>query len=113
MNVESNQLLEVEGRKTDAVEKMRAIAAEKGKQKAFDKALQTIDLAYGHRETPKNMFVVIIGNLHRLALEIGERFVSEGRLDRPEQIFDLHICTDRGCRGRPLGSAAAARSRRT
>lgn len=91
INLEDNQMLRVSARKREALDKMRAIAEKKGKRKAFEKAVRTLDLTYGHRETPKYLVVVMTGCLHRVALEIGDEFVSQGRLNRREQIFDLNI----------------------
>ena len=90
INLEENQMLKVKARKEEALEKMRAVAEQKGKLNAFDKAIDTINRTYGHRETPKYLVVVMNGCLHRLALEIGGEFVAQGRLERREQIFDLH-----------------------
>ena len=67
------------------------IAKAKGKLKAFDKHLRTIELTYGHRETPKYLVVMMNGALHRVALEIGAEFVAQGRLDAPDDIFELSI----------------------
>jgi hypothetical protein len=80
LNLEDNQLLRVTTRKAEALEKMRAVAKRKGKLKAFNKAVNSINLTYGHRETPKYLLVVLNGCLHKIALQIGEEFVAQGRL---------------------------------
>jgi pyruvate,water dikinase len=91
INLDDNQMITVRARKADAIDKMRAIAASKGKQSKFDKNVRLIELSYGHRETPKYLVVMMNGALRRVALEIGAEFVSQGRLDAPEDIFELSI----------------------
>ena len=91
INVDDNRMLQARERKADAIATMRAIAHAKGKQKTFDKNLRTIELSYGHRETPKYLIVMMNGALHRVALEIGAHFVAQGRLDTAEDIFELSI----------------------
>ncbi|WDR06939.1 PEP/pyruvate-binding domain-containing protein [Devosia rhodophyticola] len=90
-NLDDNQMMKVAARKHEAIEKMRVVARERGKLKKFDKSLRTIELLFGHRETPKYMVVVMNGCLHRLALEIADGFVAQGRLENRNQIFDLTI----------------------
>jgi rifampicin phosphotransferase len=90
IHLEDNQMLKVKARKKDALKKMRAVAPKKGRQKAFDKAINTINLTYGHRETPKYLVVIMNGGLRRVALAVGDEFVAQGRLEHRDQIFDLH-----------------------
>lgn len=93
INIDDNQMLSVAARKKEAVTVLRAAAAQKSasKARAFDKAVERINLSYGHRESPKYLVVVMNGNLRRVALEVADGFVADGRLDNREQIFDLHI----------------------
>ena len=91
INLDDNQMLRVRERKAEAIAKMREIARGKGKLKAFDKHLRTIELTYGHRETPKYLVVMMNGALRRVALEIAAEFVAQGRLDAREDIFELSI----------------------
>ncbi|MCJ8325088.1 MAG: hypothetical protein HRU29_08970 [Rhizobiales bacterium] len=90
-NVDDNQILNVAVRKQKSLEKMRAIARSQGKLKKFNKYVRTIELTYGHRETPKYLVVVMNGCLRKVALEIGDFFVNQGRLENSNQIFDLTI----------------------
>ncbi|MBT3427083.1 MAG: hypothetical protein HOL98_14335 [Gammaproteobacteria bacterium] len=90
INLEENQMLRVKARKQEALTRMQAVANKKGKLKAFNKAVDTINLVYGHRETPKYLVVIMNGNLRRVALEIADEFIAQGRLQNREQIFDLH-----------------------
>ena len=91
INLDDNQLLKVKARKEEALTRMREVAHKKGKLKAFNKAVDTINLTYGHRETPKYLVVIMNGNLRRVALDIADEFVAQGRLQNQEQIFDLHM----------------------
>lgn len=91
INLDDNQMMTVHARKAEAIAKMRTIAKSKGKLKAFDKDLRTIEVSYGHRETPKYLVVMMNGALHRVALEVGAEFVAQGRLDAPEDVFELSI----------------------
>jgi pyruvate,water dikinase len=45
----------------------------------------------GYRETPKHYVIKVVDLFRRQALQIGQEFVRIGRLDQPEQIFDLTI----------------------
>ncbi len=45
----------------------------------------------GYRETPKHYVIKVISLFRCQALAIAQTFVAGGRLDRPEQIFDLTI----------------------
>ncbi len=90
INLEENQMLRVKARKQEALTRMQAVANKKGKLKAFNKAVDTVNLTYGHRETPKYLVVIMNGNLRRVALEIADEFIAQGRLQNREQIFDLH-----------------------
>ena len=90
INTHNNQMLEVTKRKQQALESIRRVAQQKGKLKALEKHLKTIELAYGHRESPKYLVVVMNGNLRRVALDIADEFVAQGRLPHREQIFDLN-----------------------
>ncbi len=68
-------------------------ALQKGKRKA--RALEKyykIWVAFGgYRETPKHYVIKVIELFRRQALAIAQSFVAGGRLDTPEQIFDLTI----------------------
>jgi pyruvate,water dikinase len=69
------------------------IALKKGKYKA--RALERYYNRWltfgGYRETPKHYVIKVIDLFRRSALQFGRTFVQQGRLDRPEQIFDLTI----------------------
>ncbi len=91
VNLKENQLLKVTQHKEESLEKMREVAKGKGKLKKFEKYVWMINKAYGHRETPKYLMVVLNGTLRKLALEIGDQFVSEKRLINNKEIFDLTL----------------------
>ncbi|MBX2803981.1 MAG: hypothetical protein KTR31_40265 [Myxococcales bacterium] len=45
----------------------------------------------GTRDTPKHVLTAYNHRMRRRALVLGRELVAEGRLDRPEQVFDLHL----------------------
>ena len=50
-----------------------------------------IDLFAGTRDTPKHQIVLFNYVLRKRALIEGKRLVQEGRLDAPEEVFDLNF----------------------
>lgn len=90
INLKDNVMNSVAERKQKAITKMRTIAEQKGKLKSFDKALDVINITYGLRETPKHIVIVMNGAFRKMALEIADEFVTQGRLKHRNQIFDLH-----------------------
>ena len=76
-----------------AQEALLQVAAQKGKRRAarFAKDYATwVDLG-GYRETPKYFFVLIADMFRRRVLQVAQSLVDAGRLDHPEQAFDLHM----------------------
>ncbi len=69
------------------------IALKKGKRqaRALENYYKTWTTFGGYRETPKQYVIRVIDLFRRRALKIGQAFVAQGRLNRPEQIFDLTI----------------------
>jgi len=69
------------------------IALKKGKNKA--RALERYYNRWltfgGYRETPKHYAIKVIALFRRQALAMAQTLVAAGRLDKPEQIFDLTI----------------------
>jgi rifampicin phosphotransferase len=90
INLKDNVIIQVADRKLKAITKMRAVAEKKGKLKAFNKALNVINMTYGLRETPKFLLIIMNGALRKVVLEIADEFVSEDRLQQRDQIFNLH-----------------------
>lgn len=45
----------------------------------------------GTRDTPKLLLTQVNHRVRRQALALGRRLVAQGRLDRPDQVFDLHL----------------------
>lgn len=91
IDTEHNQLTCAAERKVAAYERLRQVADELGKRKKFDKTAATFEALFSRRETPKYLVVMMTGMLHDFALQEGEKFVAQGRLDRAEQVFDLHM----------------------
>ena len=76
-----------------AYEALLQVARKKGKRKAkqFAKDYVTwIDLG-GFRESPKYYLVLITDIFRKWVLEVAQTLVDVGRLDTPEQVFDLHM----------------------
>ncbi len=59
------------------------------KGRRFEKQYAAWTALGGYREIHKYYIVLVIHRLRKKAMEIGSRFASEGRLRRPEDIFDL------------------------
>jgi len=76
-----------------AYQALYAIALKKGKNKAraLEKYYKTWVTFGGYRETPKHYIITVVNLFRRQALELAHTFVAAGRLDQPEQIFDLTI----------------------
>lgn len=84
---------EARAKREAAYQALYAIALKRGKRvaKTFAGLYQTWLTFGGYRETPKHYVITVVDLFRRSALEIAKRFVTEGRLDSPEQIFDLTI----------------------
>ena len=84
---------EARAKREAAYQALYEIALKKGKNKA--RALERYYNRWltfgGYRETPKHYVVKVISLFRSQALAIAQTFVAAGRLDRPEQIFDLNI----------------------
>ncbi|MEN8904510.1 MAG: PEP/pyruvate-binding domain-containing protein [Clostridiales bacterium] len=91
INTDENQILTVEEKREEVYNKLLKISKEKGKEKKFVKAAMKLKATFGYREHPKYMIVCIYAMLHKICLEIGEKWVIEGRLEDKYQIFDLKI----------------------
>lgn len=70
-----------------------ALASKKSRRsaKTFEKLYETWLLLGGRRETGKHYVILAVDTFRRSVMEIARRFAAEGRLDSPEQIFDLTI----------------------
>jgi len=91
IDVGSNQILTVKERKAEAYQTLLEHAARVGKEKKFKYHANVVQKVGGYREHGKYMGVFTITYLRRRALELGEKWAKEGRLDKPNDIFDLHI----------------------
>lgn len=91
INTEENQILSVKERRDEAYNKLLALATEKGKRKKFIKATERLKATFGYREHPKYMIVYLLTKLHKIALEIGEKWTLDGRLESAYHIFDLKV----------------------
>jgi len=68
-----------------------AIARQKGKARQFEKQYRTLVSLAGFRETPKYCLILAVKMFRQRALQLGQTLVAAGRLDTPQQVFDLHI----------------------
>jgi pyruvate,water dikinase len=93
INVDDSRILDVKERRQIAYDKLHSYAKTKGKgfEKKFVKTARTLQSTLGYREHPKYIIVRIFSKFHDLMLEVGERFVKEGRLDDKKHIFDLMV----------------------
>ena len=84
---------EARAKREAAYQVLYEIAMQKGKRKAraLEKYYKTWLTFGGYRETPKHYVIKVIDLFRRRALAIAQTFVADGRLDRPEQIYDLTI----------------------
>ena len=97
-----------------AYQTLYAIALTKGKSRAraLEKYYRTWVAFGGYRETPKHYVIKVVDLFRRQALTIAKTLVADGRLDRPEQIFDLTIADiDRASADQTLDLRALARQR--
>lgn len=76
-----------------AYQALHTIALQKGinKARAFERYYKRWLTFGGYRETPKHYVIQVISLFRRQALAIARELAAAGRLDRPEQIFDLTI----------------------
>jgi pyruvate,water dikinase len=84
---------EAHSKREAAYQALHEIAQQKGKRKAraLEKFYKIWTAFGGYRETPKHYVIKVIELFRHQALAIAQRFVADGRLDTPEQIFDLTI----------------------
>jgi pyruvate,water dikinase len=76
-----------------AYQALYAMALKKGRRRAqaLEKYFKTWVMLGGYRETPKHYVIKVIDQFRQCALKMGGGFAAAGRLDQPEQIFDLTI----------------------
>lgn len=91
MNIHDNAMTTVRARKDKAYNELLEIAKKAGKKKKFIKYARIYNDLMGYREHPKYIYVVVNDMLRRRALQLGEKFMAQGRLESVEQIFDLTI----------------------
>lgn len=91
INTKDNQITGVKKKRQAAYNKLLEVARAKGKEKQFIKAAEKYQATFGYREHPKYVIVYILGMMHNVCLEMAGEWVGAGRLEKPYQIFDLHI----------------------
>ncbi|WDV46199.1 PEP/pyruvate-binding domain-containing protein [Clostridiaceae bacterium M8S5] len=91
INLVDNKMSSSEERSKEGYNKLLELAKKGGFEKKFRKNAEVYQNLFGYREEKKVMMVLMINKLRKIALAKGEVFVSQGRLDRKEEIFDLTI----------------------
>ncbi len=91
LNIGQNNESALKERKQAAYRQLLELAKRRGKENQFVGNAQRYMMQLGFRESPKYMFVVMIGQLRKRALALGRQFVAQGRLETPEQVFDLTV----------------------
>jgi phosphoenolpyruvate synthase/pyruvate phosphate dikinase len=84
---------EARAKREAAYQALYEMALIKGKNqaRALEKYYKIWVAFGGYRETPKHYVIKVIELFRRQALAIAQTFLADGRLDTPEQIFDLTI----------------------
>ena len=90
MDIHSDMLTKVSQRRQDAYDKLLDLATQKGKARFFKNQV-VLQNNMGYREMPKYFFIVTLDLMHQRALQLGEQFVAQGRLDDAKQVFDLNV----------------------
>ena len=91
INTEDSQISNVKEKRQAAYDRLLALAREKKIEKKFRKTAEYLQGTFGYREHPKYVIVYVLGKLHNVLLEVGDRFVKNGQLDNNYQIFDLNL----------------------
>jgi phosphohistidine swiveling domain-containing protein len=91
IDIEHNAIKTVMERRQEAYDKLLELAVEMNKGDKFRYHANVIQTMGGYREHPKYIYVAINAMLRRRALQLGERFVQQGRLKRVDQVFDLNV----------------------
>lgn len=91
LDVEHNNARALAQRKKAAYDQLLDLAKRRGIQRQFVHVAARYITQIGFREAWKYLFVVMIGELRKRALELGRRFTDEGRLDSIHHVFDLTV----------------------
>ena len=90
IDINSDMLAKVAQRRQDAYDQLLALANQKGKGNFFKKQ-SALHYNLGYREMPKYFFIITLDLMRQRALQLGEEFVAQGRLDDKKQVFDLNV----------------------
>lgn len=90
MDIHNDVLAKSAQRRQNAYDQLLALATQKGKAKFFEKQA-TLHYNLGYREMPKYFFIVTLDIMRQRALQLGEQFVAQSRLDDKKQVFDLNV----------------------
>ena len=106
---------EARAKRAAAYQALHQIALRKGQRraKALEKYYKTWLIFGGYRETPKHYVIRVVDLFRRQALAQAQTLVAAGRLDNPEQIFDLTIADIDRARTEPMLDLRALAQERT
>ncbi|MFZ1769398.1 MAG: PEP/pyruvate-binding domain-containing protein [Caldilinea sp.] len=90
IDINSDMLAKVAQRRQDAYDQLLALANQKGKGNFFKKQ-SALHYNLGYREMPKYFYIITLDLMRQRALQLGEQFVAQGRLDDKTQVFDLNV----------------------
>ncbi|MCB9742740.1 MAG: hypothetical protein H6741_20735 [Alphaproteobacteria bacterium] len=92
-----------------------AVAARAGglRRRLLGWAYRLIDRLSGVRDTPKQHALMLFDLIRRRALLEGQRLVEAGRLERPEQVFELEVADLDEALANPALDLSALRAKRT
>jgi phosphoenolpyruvate synthase/pyruvate phosphate dikinase len=98
-----------------AYQALHEIALKRGRHqaRALERYYNTWVTFGGYRETPKHYVIKVVDLFRRRALAVAQKLVADGRLDRPEQIFDLTIADIDRARTEPAVDLRALAQERT
>lgn len=106
---------EARAKREAAYAALHTLALKKGRRtaRALEKHYQTWLTFGGYRETPKHYIIKVIDLFRQEALAIGQSLAATGRLDQPEQIFDLTIADIDRAQAEPAFDVRAAAAQRS
>lgn len=91
IDIADNQILTVDKRKKEVMEKLGTKAQALRREKQFQRYANVIQKMGGYREHPKYVFVFLLAHIRRRALRFADKLVREGRLPDVSSIFDLTV----------------------
>jgi rifampicin phosphotransferase len=91
INTDDNHILTMKQRRDEGYQKLLEVAKKHKFEKKFIKKAEIVNALFGYRESKKFDLVVGIDFLRKAVLNIADEFIKQGRLDKRNDIFDLHM----------------------